>query len=183
MNRWMYRLGGLLSLLFLLTSSGCDPVGPTDTVTLTANKEFFFTFASGDGQTKTRSLTSDNKIDITDVLTAQNFTKAALSSGTLDSAVLEVIFPTGIPVSFLKTVTLSFSAPGLSTLVVATQTNFPSGANDDTVTLSIDALKDITPFLREDSFSGNLNLTANSLLLNREYELNVRLKLLARVNF
>ncbi|MBN8588659.1 MAG: hypothetical protein J0L94_10100 [Rhodothermia bacterium] len=183
MNRWMYRFIGLLGLLFLFTSNGCDPVGPTDTVTLTANKEFFFTFASGDGQTKTRSLTSDNKIDIADVLAAQNFTKAALTSGTLDTAVLEVIFPTGVPVSFLQGIKLSLSAAGLPTREVASQVNFPTGVNEDTVTLTIDALEDITPYLRAESFSGKLDITANTLLLNREYELNVRLKLLARVNF
>lgn len=174
---WMFLLSWLV-----VTGWGCDTT-VENVITIPTEQDLYFRFNAGTGSTRAFSLKSDNTIDLTSVLKAQNFTKGAVVSTSIDTATLEVVFPSNERISFLSGAKLSFEATGASTTQVASQFQFPDGVNDDTVNMNIDATKDVASFVRADQFRGILDVTANTLQASKAYDLQVRLKLLVRVNF
>lgn len=183
MKRVLQRTGLAFVLAWFTFTAGCDVPGPDNTITLTADKDLNFQFSSGNGATREMTLTSNESIDVSDVLQSQNFQKTAITSATIDQATVEIIFPGTVPIGFLSEARLSFAATGLTTTQVASQVVFPQGASDKTVTLNIDATKDITSFVKAASFNGKLFLAAQTLQTNKQYEIQARLRLLVRVQF
>lgn len=172
-------------LFILLQWTGCDTFGnQPETVTIPTDVQFDFSVKSADvTPNQAKVLKSLNTIDLTSILTAQNFSKASVKTVNIESAVLELVIPSNAPISSVKSAKLSLEASGATATQFATQTVFPQGANDDTVSLVVDATKEASAFVKATNFSGALELVTGTLQTGKDYEFQVRLKMILNVGF
>lgn len=170
-------------LLICFQSSGCDPVAP-ETVTIPTDVQFDFLVKSSEiVPTQAKVIKSTNKIDLASILAAQNFSKASVRTVSLENVVLELVVPSSAPISSLKSAKFSLEATGATTTLFAQQTVFPQGTNDDTVSLNLDATKEASAFVKATNFSSALEIITGTLQAGKDYEFQVRMKMILNVGF
>jgi hypothetical protein len=180
-----HSLLALICLAFVFNSTGCDTFGnQPETVSIPTDVQLDFLVNSKDIVANTpKVLQSTNSIDLSAILAAQNFTKTSVKTVSIESATLELVVPSSAPISSLKNAKFSLESAGVTTSQVAAQGVFPQGVNDDTVSLTVDATKEVSAFVKAANFKGNLELTTGTLVANKDYEFQVRLKLIMQVGF
>lgn len=157
-----------LALLVPLVLSGCDTAtednGDTFPLPSPPNHRASFVYMAGAleaGEVYTEGLTQSSQAVINDMRFApEDVASATVRSGTVE---LNMDFPGGAENEIMiEEATLTLSAPGVSEQVVARGSDFSlsiltTNAQLRRVTLDL-ADADITEFLRQESFTGTLNL-------------------------
>jgi len=187
-----FQLTTRLFLLFsfglaLFLVSGCDTTDPGgDTVILRTEIK-----NDSDGDPIRFSFSSDNitagrledvgcncTLDIGSFLQGQGFTKTEIFSATVESARLVLLFPLNEQFNFLNEVILKLEASGLSATEVA---NLQSSPSVREVALNVLPNRNISGFLQRATFAPILQVNANLLNPNEDYEvalvLNLRIEM------
>ena len=121
----------LASGLALLILAGCDTTEEPVVLFYTETVQFAFTSeAAMMGQTTTLESKDRQgrtlRIDLTEKLRDDGFSKAEVLGAFVESAELELLAPFGIGLDFLDEATLQVEASGASATTVATENDFPS---------------------------------------------------------
>lgn len=178
-----FKSSSLIPLVFacfaLLLLVGCDSEDPSgsDPVTLfhEIDDAFRFTFNADDIQAgRLEDLRCDCNVNISSFLFDQGFSTSEIISASVESVQLEMLFPISAQASILNQAIVKLEAEGVSATEIANQSSFP---NSRSATLSVLTNRDIAALLERPSFTSILQIDANELEANRNYEMALVLRL------
>ena len=169
----------LLFLVAVLFISGCDADSLSgDTIFL--NHEFssdlqgqsiHFSFSGDDLQTnRLQDVSCGCQLSLNDFVESRGFSMDQLVAAQLESAELVILFPIGTRADFMNQAILKFTANGISTTEVASQSSFPASRE---VPLSVLPNRDIASFLEKASFGAILQLDPSLLDTSQDYDMSI----------
>ena len=169
-----FRLA-LVSGVALLVLAGCDTTSEPVVLSVTETVGFDFTSETAMMMGQVTSINGDGRIDLTEKLRRDGFSKAEVLGAFVESAELDIQAPIGVNLDFLNEATLQIEASGLSETTVATENDPP--ATSDPAPMDVRAGTDISSYVAAPSFGLILQIDPAELEDGQDYELEVVIRI------
>ena len=169
----------LLALSYLILLSGCDIAGVQDDEAVleyeagaAVGEGIVFSFDPSQIETgQLVDLEAEESLDIAGFLQEQGFSKADITSATLQDANVRIVFPRSEEINFLDQAILKLTAPGHTAIELGSLSEFPT---DDDANLEVLSDRDVANYLQEDSWLPVLQIDAATLNAEAgEYQLDM----------
>ena len=159
----------------LLVLAGCDTTSEPVVLFYTETVGFDFTSETAMMMGQVTSISGDRRIDLTEKLGREGFSKAEVLAAFVESAELDIQAPIGVSLDFLNEAVLQIEASGLSETTVATESDPP--ATSDPSPMDVRAGTNIGSYVAASNFGLVLQIDPAELEDAQDYELEVMVRI------